>query len=337
MSIVDIKSLKRTSKEESVVTLSIIVPVYNEQEMLPIFHHELSKEVARLNNEFIEIIYINDGSQDDSWNIMQQLPSQNKSVRCLNLSRNFGKEAAVTAGLDHAVGQCAVILDADLQDPPSLLPQMLNAWRKGADVVNMKRGERYGESKFKLLCANAYYWLLDKLTDVPLERNVGDFRLLSRRVIDHIKQLPERNRYMKGIMSWPGFEQTTITFDRPARVAGETKWSFLQLVKLGLSGITAFSVKPLRLASWIGAFISISAFVYGLWVASKTLIFGDPVAGFPTIVLIQLFLGGLQLLTIGILGEYIGRIFIETKGRPIYLLMDDKSSHIMNVGAKQHG
>ena len=214
--------------------------------MLPLFHHELLKELLRLNEQHIEIIYINDGSTDASWQIINQLTVFNGQILGLNLSRNFGKEAALTAGLDHARGNCVVIMDADLQDPPSLLGQMLDAWRQGADVVNMKRGQRYGESLFKVLSANAYYWLLEQLSDVPIERNVGDFRLLSRRVVDHIKQLPERNRYMKGIMSWPGFCQKTLYFDRPPRAAGQTKWSFVQLVKLGVSGITAFSVRPLK-------------------------------------------------------------------------------------------
>ena len=260
MNIVDIQSAKETGVNKSDITVSIIVPVYNEQDMLPLFHHELSKQLVRLPQENFEIVYINDGSSDQSWKIMQQLRGQNAQLECLNLSRNFGKEAALTAGIDHASGQAVILMDADLQDPPELLSQMLAAWREGVDVVNMKRGERYGESKFKLFCAKSYYRLLQWLSDVPLESNVGDFRLLSRRVVEHIKQLPERNRYMKGIMSWPGFRQTTISFDRPARAAGETKWSFIQLVRLGLSGITAFSVKPLKIASWIGGLISSVAF-----------------------------------------------------------------------------
>ena len=326
MKIVDIRAAKENGVGSEQVTLSIIVPVYNEQSMLPLFHYEVSKVLASLSNEIAEIVYVNDGSQDDSWHIMRHLPVLHTHVECLNLSRNFGKEAALTAGLEHASGQAIIIMDADLQDPPSLIPEMLNAWRQGFDVVNMKRGKRHGESWFKIFCANAYYRLLDMLSDVPIERNVGDFRLLSRRVVEHIKCLPERNRYMKGIMSWPGFRQTAIVFERPGRAAGETKWSFIQLVRLGLAGITAFSVRPLKLASWLGAIVSSTAFIYGLWVVFKTLIFGESVAGYPSIVLIQLFLGGVQLLTIGILGEYVGRIFTETKGRPIYLLMDVQST-----------
>jgi len=310
------------------VTLSILVPVYNEEQMLPTFHHELCKVLAGMPMHQFEVIYINDGSQDDSWSVMEKLAGNNHHVEIelLNLSRNFGKEAAMTAGLDHASGQAVVLLDADLQDPPALLPQMIDAWQQGYDVVNMRRSARLGESLFKRFSAHLYYRLLDHLSDVPLQRDVGDFRLLSRRVVEQIKQLPERTRYMKGIMSWPGYRQTTLSFERPERVAGETKWSFFQLVKLALSGITAFSVKPLRLATWLGALTSLSAFVYALVVVIKTLVYGEVVAGYPSMMIVALFLGGVQLLAIGILGEYVGRIYTETKARPVYVLMDIESS-----------
>lgn len=313
------------SQVDQHTTLSVLVPVYNEQEMLPLFHHQLSKVLAQLTQDTFEILYINDGSNDDSWNVMRSLkaPASHVEVRCINLSRNFGKEAAMSAGLDLCVGQTVVLLDADLQDPPELIPQMLNTWRQGYDVINMKRSTRHGESAFKRFSAHIYYRLLDHLSDVPLQRDVGDFRLLSRRVIEQIKRLPERTRYMKGIMSWPGYKQTTLEFERPERVAGETKWSFIQLVKLGLSGITAFSVKPLRLATWLGASVSLAAFVYGVIVVLKTLMLGESVAGYPSLMLVGLLLGGVQLLTIGILGEYVGRIYTETKGRPLYLVMDN--------------
>ncbi|MGB1296792.1 MAG: glycosyltransferase family 2 protein [Psychrobium sp.] len=323
------------------VTLSIIVPVYNEVQMLPTFHHEVLKTLATLPNETFELVYVNDGSKDSSWLCMQSLscPLNHCKIRCINLSRNFGKEAAMTAGLDHATGQAIIFLDADLQDPPELIPQMLAKWREGFDVVNMKRKERVGESAFKKFSAFLYYRLLTRLSDVELQQDVGDFRLLSRRVVDAIKKLPERNRYMKGILSWPGFVQTTLTFDRPARVAGDTKWSFLQLVGLGLSGITSFSVKPLRLATWAGGLVSASAFFYAMFVVFKTLFFGESVAGYPTMMLVILMLGGLQLLAIGVVGEYIARIFTESKGRPIYIVMDNevKIAQEQAVGELNHG
>ena len=319
------------------MTLSIIVPVYNEREMLPIFHHQLAKTLSTLSDDSVEIIYVNDGSSDDSWDVMLNLNSHYASVECINLSRNFGKEAAMTAGIDNAKGQAIILLDADLQDPPELIPKMLAAWREGFDVVNMKRSARLGESKFKCWSAHVYYRLLDHLSEVPLQKDVGDFRLLSRRVIEDIKKLSERSRYMKGILSWPGYKQTTLSFERPERVAGETKWSFLQLVKLGLSGITAFSVKPLRISTWAGALISGSAFCFGLWVLLKTIVYGEAVAGYPSMMLIQLFLGGVQLLAIGVLGEYVGRIYAEAKARPIYLIMDKERNTIVSSMVEKHG
>jgi len=306
------------------ITLSVIVPVFNEEEVLPIFHHQLSEALSRVSEENVEVVYINDGSSDNSWSVMSTLESVSAQINCINLSRNFGKEAAMSAGLDYAQGGAVIFLDADLQDPPELVPKMLKYWHQGFDVVNMKRRTRAGESTFKRLSAFIYYRLLNFLSDVKLEADVGDFRLLSRRVVDQIRSLPERNRYMKGIMSWPGFKQITVEFDRPERAAGETKWSFVQLVKLAISGITSFSVKPLKMASWFGAALSISAFIYALVVLFKTLFFGESVAGYPSMMLIQLFLGGVQLLAIGILGEYVGRIFVEAKQRPIYLVMDER-------------
>ena len=315
----------QSRRHAGVPTLSIIVPVYNEQEMLPLFHQQLCNALELLPDEPCEIVYINDGSTDDSWSIMQSLSAGCADIELLNLSRNFGKEAAVTAGLDHVRGDAAILLDADLQDPPALIPYMLKAWREGYDVVEMKRRERHGESAFKKWSAHLYYRLLDTLSDVPIERDVGDFRLLSRRVIDEIKRLPERNRYMKGIMAWPGFRRTIIEFDRPERVAGETKWSFWQLVKLAMAGITSFSVKPLKMATWAGALVSGAALIYGLVILSKTLLFGEPVAGYPSMMLAILWLSGVQLIAIGVLGEYVGRIFVESKGRPVYLVMDNHS------------
>jgi len=314
------------SRADSSPSLSIIVAAYNEETMLPIFHHELAKVLAILPDEMVEIIYINDGSSDKTWQVMQQLPSPYADIELINLSRNFGKEAAMTAGLAHAKGQAVILLDADLQDPPELIPQMLNAWRLGFDVVNMKRAERIGESRFKVMSAHLYYRLLARLCDVNIEKDVGDFRLLSRRVVDEINQLPERNRYMKGIMAWPGFKQTTLTFDRPSRVAGETKWSFLQLVQLGLSGITSFSIKPLKMATWLGLFVSCGAFIFSVYIFVKALLWGDPVAGYPSMMLVQLWLGGVQLMAIGLLGEYIGRIFTETKQRPVYIVQEKEST-----------
>ena len=306
--------------------LSVIVPVYNEALVLSTFHHELCRVISTLSECRVEVIYVNDGSSDSSWSIMKTLTCLFADIHVINLSRNFGKEAAMTAGFDFAKGEAVTVLDADLQDPPHLLPKMLMKMAQGYDVVNMQRRHRDGESLFKLFSAKQFYRLLQWLSDTPVESEVGDFRLLSKRVVEHLKQLPERSRYMKGLMSWPGFKQATLQFDRPERRAGETKWSFFKLVGLALSGITAFSVKPLRLGIFAGGLVSASAFIYGIWVAAKTVLFGEPVAGFPTLLLMQLFLGGVQLIAVGIVGEYVGRIFVETKGRPIYLVMDAEST-----------
>lgn len=301
--------------------ISLIVPVFNEQEVLRAFHHRVCSVSAGIKQYHFELVYIDDGSQDDSWYILQSLTHQFCDVRCLQLSRNFGKEAAVTAGLEHATGDAVVLLDADLQDPPELLPEMIEAWQQGADVVNMKRASRQGESWFKIASAHAYYRLLNWVSDSPVAEDVGDFRLLSRNVVEAIKQLPERNRYMKGLMSWPGFKQITLEFERPERAAGTTKWNYFQLIKLALSGITSFSVKPLRFATWMGALVSLYAFIFAAWVVIKTLVFGEVVQGYPSMMLTMLALGGVQLLAIGILGEYIARLFTEAKQRPIYLVM----------------
>jgi glycosyltransferase involved in cell wall biosynthesis len=313
------------------IDLSIIIPVFNEEEVLGIFHHELCKVLAQMLQQRIEIIYINDGSSDGSWQLIRDLTCHFADLVRINLSRNFGKEAAMTAGFDVARGAAITILDADLQDPPELLPQMLAKLHEGYDVVNMKRHRRRGESFIKTFCAAQYYKLFQRLSDTPVPTEVGDFRMLSRRVVTQIRQLNERSRYMKGLMSWPGYKQTTILFDRPKRKAGKTKWSFVQLVLLALSGITAFSVKPLRLATILGTLLSCSAFAYGMWVLIKTMLFGDPVAGYPSLVLIFLFMGGVQLIAIGIVGEYVGRIFIESKGRPNYLIMDSNSTPAQNA------
>lgn len=321
---------KHTPHQQQHITLSVVIPIFNEQEVITQCHQRVCQVLEALDGIACEIIYINDGSSDDSWTLINQLNNQHINIERINLSRNFGKEAAMTAGLDVAKGQAAILLDADLQDPPELIPDMLEKWQQGNDVVNMKRKVRHGESKFKTFSAHLYYRLLSFLSDVPIENDVGDFRLLSRRVINHIKQLPERTRYMKGIMAWPGFKQSTIEFERPERAAGTTKWSFLQLIHLGLSGITSFSVKPLKLATWLGILISLGAFLYSAALLVETLLFGNPVAGYPSMMLAQLWLGGVQLIAIGLLGEYIGRIYIESKARPVYIIMDSHSTKTTN-------
>ena len=301
------------------VLLSIIVPFYNEQEVLEEFHSRLTKVLDSLPITS-EIVYVDDGSKDNSLDVVSSFTSINSSFSVIGLSRNFGKESAMSAGLEHCRGQAVILLDADLQDPPELIPQMIAKWREGYDVVNMQRRQRDGETWFKKFSAASFYKVMNAAAKIDVPENVGDFRLLSREVVDHINQLPERNRYMKGIFSWPGFRQATIQFNRDARFCGETKWNYLRLIGLAMDGITSFSIRPLRIATAVGGGVALSAFIYGMVIVFKTLMFGEPITGYPSMMVVQLALGGIQLLSIGLMGEYIGRIFIETKNRPLYLI-----------------
>lgn len=299
--------------------LCVVIPMYNESGILETLFQRLENVLQDIDMRS-EVILIDDGSSDSTWLDITHYQPRAFSLNCIALSRNFGKEAALTSGLQNVSAEVVIILDADCQDPPELMPQMLEAWKNGADVVNMKRRIRHGETWFKRRTAGLYYRILGALSDTPIPKNVGDFRLLSRRVIDEVNRLKERNRYMKGILSWPGFNQVTLEYDREPRAAGDSKWNYWQLFFLAISGITAFSNKPLRLASLMGLAIAFSAFVYGLWVVIKTLWFGESVAGYPSMMVVMLFIGGIELITIGILGEYVGRIFTEVKGRPNYII-----------------
>jgi len=299
--------------------LSIVVPFFNEEDVLPEFHRRLTA-VLDVMTEHCEIIYVDDGSKDDSLFITQNFTPSSSNIRCIVLSRNFGKESAMSAGLEYSQGEAIIIIDADLQDPPELIPQMVFRWRQGYDVVNMQRSNRHGETWFKRFSATCFYKVFNKMTALDVPENVGDFRLLSANVVKHINALPERNRYMKGIFSWPGFRQMTIQFERDVRFCGETKWNYLKLIGLAMDGITSFSIRPLRLATIVGALVTVSAFLYGSFIIIKTIVFGVPVSGYPSMIIVQLVLSGVQLLSIGLLGEYIGRIFVETKQRPLYLV-----------------
>ena len=306
---------------EPPVTLSVIVPFYNEAEVLPECHERLTKVLESL-PERCEIVYVDDGSSDNSRQIAQSLSSESCLVRCVGLSRNFGKESAMSAGLEYCRGLAVVLIDADLQDPPELIPQMLEKWREGYDVVNMQRKNRDGETWMKKFTAASFYRVMNFFSNMNIPENVGDFRLLSREVVDHINQLPEKNRYMKGVFTWPGFKQATIQFDRDARHSGETKWNYLKLIGLAVDGITSFSIRPLRIATVLGTLIALSSFIYGGVIVAQTLLYGSNPDGYPSLMVVQLAIGGIQLLTIGVLGEYIGRIFTEVKGRPIYLIQE---------------
>lgn len=299
--------------------LSVIVPAYNEEEVLPVFHARLTKALSGLQGGW-EVIYVNDGSKDGTLRVLKELNRANPAVGFATLSRNFGKEAAMSAGLRLARGQAVILIDADLQDPPELIPEMILAWQQGADVVNMRRRSRQGETWFKKASAAWFYRVINWLSEVPIPENVGDFRLLSRRSVDALNLLPEHNRFMKGLFAWIGYNQVTLDYDRHARAAGETKWPYFKLFNFAVEGITGFSVIPLRMASYVGFLSAAAAFLYAMRFLFKAMVFGEEVKGFPTLIVTILLLGGLQLMAMGILGEYLGRLFMESKRRPLYLL-----------------
>jgi glycosyltransferase involved in cell wall biosynthesis len=315
-------------------TLSVLVPVFNEQDVVASFHRRLSAVLADAGVTY-EVIYVDDGSTDRTPQILKGLQLTQPMTSVVRLSRNFGKEAAMTAGLLLARGDAVVIIDADLQDPPEQIPAMLRAWQAGSDVVNLRRRRREGETLWKLATASAFYRFIDWISDTPIARDVGDFRLFSRRAVDALNQLPERGRFMKGLFAWIGYPQVTIDYDRDARAAGEAKQDFMRLVRLALEGITAFSAAPLRLATWLGIAAAGSSFLYAIYFLAKALVMGDPVQGFPTLIISMLFLGGLQLLCMGVLGEYIARIFTETKRRPMYLIESYRPAAPTYLGARE--
>lgn len=301
--------------------VSILIPCYNEQDSLPILYKELCRIMSMpesLSYEW-EVLFVNDGSKDRTLEIIKSLRESDKRICYVDLSRNFGKEKAMLAGFDYVTGDCMIIMDADLQDPPSLIPEMLKFWEEGYDDIYAKRSTRGKESFLRKQFSLLFYKILQKTTKIEILQNVGDFRLLDRSCINALKQIRESERYTKGMFCWIGFRKKEILFDRGDRVAGQSAWNFWSLFALAIEGITSFSTAPLRISSVTGATVSIGAFLYMIYILLKTLIFGDPVQGFPTLIIVILFLGGLQLLSIGILGEYIARIFNETKQRPTYI------------------
>jgi glycosyltransferase involved in cell wall biosynthesis len=302
-------------------TLSVVVPVRNEEAVLPPFHRRLFAAIESTPGGF-EIIYVDDGSTDRTHALLEFAVARDRRVGCVRLSRNFGKEAATSAGLQYARGDAIVVIDGDLQDPPELIPSMIAAWQRGTDVVNMRRRTRAGESWIKRASAHAFYRVLNWLSEVPIPVDTGDFRLLSRRAVDALNALPERNRVMKGLFAWIGFNQATIEYDREPRAAGKSSWRYWKLWNLALEGITGFSVAPLKVATYVGFATAASAFLLAAFMFAKTIAVGDPVRGFPTLIVVICFLGGLQLMAIGVLGEYVARLFVEAKGRPLYLVDD---------------
>ena len=301
-------------------TITILIPCYNEEKSLDILYERLRKLIDDMSAYQFKVLLVNDGSVDHTLDKMQQLHAKDSMVSYLSLSRNFGKEIAMLAGLDYAEGDAVIIMDADLQDPPELIPQMIREWENGYDDVYARRRSRAGETWFKKATAHWYYRILQKFADIDIPADVGDFRLLDRQAVDALCSLRERQRYTKGLFSWIGYNKKELLFDRDPRAAGNSKMNFIKLLGLAVDGITSFSVAPLRLASILGLIISTVAFAYLVFVIVKTLLFGDPVAGYPSMISIILFMGGIQLIVLGIIGEYVGRIFYEAKGRPDYLV-----------------
>lgn len=301
-------------------TITIIIPCYNEAQSLPLLHAELCKLSESESGYNWEFLFINDGSRDTTIEELGKLHAQDKRCNYVDLSRNYGKEVALLAGFDYATGDCAVIMDADLQHPPQVVHEMLRKWEEGYDDVYARRKSRGKESWFRKRLSLAYYRILSKSTRIDVLPNVGDFRLLDFRCLDALRQLREQSRYTKGMYCYIGFKKTFVEFETQDRVAGQSSMSYSVLIKLAMEGLTAYTTSPLQWATGIGIIVSLISFLYALWVIIKTIVWGDPVAGFPTLMIAILFLGGVQLLSLGIIGEYLGRVFNETKNRPVYFV-----------------
>ena len=315
-------------------TISILVPCYNEEVVLRQFYERVEDVIKNIEGYEFKYYFVNDRSVDSTLDIMRSLHAEDQRVSYIALSRNFGKEIAMIAGLDHIDSDAVVIMDADLQDPPELLPEMISWWEQGYKDVCARRRSREGESWFKKWSSHTYYKILQNLTDIPIQIDVGDFRLLDRQCIEALKLFRESQRYTKGMFSWIGFDKKEILFDRDARAAGKTKWNYWKLFNLAIEGITSFTMAPLRIASFLGCVLSIFSAIYLVIVIGKTLIFGEEVRGYPSMVSIILFIGGVQIFFLGIIGEYLGRIFNETKHRPLYLVKEFDGKIVINQHLK---
>lgn len=302
--------------------ISILIPCYNEEASLPLLYNELVK-LMNFHSDYIwEVLMINDGSKDRTLEIIKDLRKKDNRICYVDLSRNFGKEKAMLAGFDYVTGDCMVIMDADLQHPPYIVNKMITKWEAGYDDVYAKRKSRGKEPWLRKQFSLLFYKILQKTTKIEILPNVGDFRLLDRKCIESLKQLRETERYTKGMYCWIGYKKTAVEFEQQDRQAGQSSWNFLSLLSLAIEGIVSFTTFPLKIATLVGIFTSLCAFIYMIYVIIKAILFGDPVSGFPTLLSIILFLGGIQLLALGIIGEYIGRIFHETKGRPVYIVRE---------------
>ena len=303
------------------VTISVVIPCYDEEKNIDYLFERLIEVLDKLETTY-EIICVNDGSKDETLNSLIKYHQTQPQIKVINLSRNFGKEIALTAGIDHATGEAVIPIDADLQDPPELIEQLVAKWREGYDVVYAMRRSRQGESWLKRFTANAFYQTIGKMSRVSIPPNTGDFRLLDRRVVEAVKKMPERNRFMKGLFTWVGFKQTSVLFDREPRFQGNTTWNYWKLWNFAIDGITSFSFLPLKVWSYIGLCVSCLSFIYASFLVIRTIFLGIDVPGYASLMVAVLFFGGVQLMTLGIIGEYLGRVYEEVKGRPLYFVRE---------------
>lgn len=322
----EINSVTMTKKKK----ISILIPCYNEEKSLPLLYEALLKVSSENQMYDWEYLFVNDGSRDNTLPVLEQLHAKDSHCCYVDLSRNYGKEVAMLAGFDYVTGDAVVIMDADMQDPPSLIPQMIVKWKEGYDDVYARRITRGSESWLRRKLSLTYYKILTKSSRIDVLPNVGDFRLLDRQCIEALKTLREQGRYTKGMFCYIGYRKSEITFDRQDRAIGNSKMSYNSLFRLAIEGLMSYTTAPLRLASFIGFIVSIVAFVYGVCILTKTLIWGDPVAGYPTLIIVILFLGGVQLLSLGIIGEYLGRVYNETKNRPVYFARTYNGEKVFN-------
>ena len=308
-----------TTNASAAPTFSVVVPMFNEAAGILLMHARLAAVMDGIAEPW-EVVYVNDGSRDTTLAVVEALRDRDARVALVNLSRNFGKEIATTAGLDHTRGAAVIVIDADLQDPPEVIPELVAVWREGFDMVYARRRVREGETWLKTRTAALFYRMMRNWGQVELPSDTGDFRLMSRRAVDALLQLREQHRFMKGLFAWVGFPSKPVLYDRAPRAAGETKWSYWKLWNLAIEGFTSFSVLPLKLATYVGAAVALVAALFGVVVVLRTLILGDSPAGYPSLLVVVLLLGGTQLIFLGVIGEYLGRVFNETKQRPLYLV-----------------
>ena len=310
--------------------ISVIIPAYNEEESLPILYDRMEQLIQTMPNYEFEILFVNDGSKDRTIELIKEMRKKDNRICYVDFSRNFGKEIAMIAGLDYATGDCAIFMDADLQDPPELIPELVKYWEEGYDDVYAKRKSREGETWLKKFTSKMYYRVLQHFTKIEIQKDTGDFRLLDRRCVNALKKLRESQRCTKSMYSWIGYKKKAVLYDRDSRVAGKTKWNYIKLVDLAIDGITSFTTSPLRLATFIAIPTFIVLFIYFIYVIAKCFVINDVIQAYQAIILLILFFSGIQILLFGIIGEYLGRIFNETKNRPLYLVNEYNGKKEMN-------